>query len=144
MEWATSSAIGNPYNNPSGASAAAAADSNTPTTTAAGQAQWLTNTICAYRNAGINKYAYWAMYDPYTLWSTSPWNKTGRDLAWNGFWGLSTDSGVDKAAWSALRTFYLTDPSSWSCPSTPPPVVSLLPNNDYFTLGQPVRVTWQT
>jgi len=142
VEWATSSAIGNPYDNPSGAAVAAIGDFQTPTTTAAGQSQWLTNAICAYRNAGINKYAYWAMYDPYTLFSTSPFNMTGQELAWWAFWGIVTDSGVDKPGWTALRNFYMTDPSSWSCPSPAPPVVSLVPTNNYFTISQPVRATW--
>lgn len=142
VEWATSSAIDNPYGNPSGISTAVIGDSQTPTTTAAGQSQWTANVICAYRNAGINKYAYWAMYDPYTLWTVWPWYKGGQDLAWNGFWGLSTESGSDKLAWETLRNFYLTDPSSWPCPSPPVPVVSLLSHSDYFTIFQPVGVRW--
>ncbi|MCX6618374.1 MAG: Ig domain-containing protein [Acidobacteria bacterium] len=141
VEWATSSAIGNPYSSPSGTDAATIGDAQTPTTTSEGQSQWLKNAICAYRNAGINKYAYWAMYDPYTLFSTSPWSKTGQDLAWWGFWGIINDSGVDKPGWGALANFYLAAPSSWACPSTPLPIVSVF-LNDYFTLGQPVRATW--
>jgi hypothetical protein len=121
-------------------------DAQTPTTTSAGLSQWLTNTLCVYQGAGIDKMAYWSMYDPYTLWTGAPWYLTGQALAWSGFWGLSyeRESYGDKSAWSTLRSYYLN--GTLACGSPFPinatPVVSLTPSTSYYTVNQPVRVTW--
>lgn len=121
-------------------------DSETPTTTQAGLSQWLTNTLCVLRGAGIYKTAYWSMYDPYTMWTDPPWSKTGQDLAWNGFWGLAYELEAygDKAAWSVLRSYYLNGALScaYPFPSNATPLVSLTPSTSYYTVNQPVRVTW--
>ena len=62
-------------------------DWQTPTTTVSGQVQWLNNTLCTFSALGIQKMAYWSMYDPYTMWSTYPWQLSGQDLSWNAFLG---------------------------------------------------------
>jgi len=141
-EFATSSSLAAA---PNGNGIPSFGDDQTPTTTVAGHSQWLNSALCSYSAAGIQKYAYWSLYDPYTTWTSAPWSKTGDDLAWNGFWGLSYEGAAygDKPAWAILASFYANN--YLNCPYTPsaaPPIVSLTPSSDYYTLGQPVRVTW--
>ncbi len=143
VEYATSSSLNAA---PNGNGVPSFGDAQTPTTTVAGQAQWLTNSLCAYISTGIQKYAYWSMYDPYTLWTGSPWYLSGQGLAWNGFWGLSfeSESSGDKPAWSVLSSYY--SDNSLTCPwpnqANATAVVSLTPSSTYYTVAQPIRVTW--
>jgi hypothetical protein len=139
VEFGTSSSLNNAY----GYNKPGFGDKQTPTTTPAGQAQWLNNTLCTLQGGGVQKYAYWVMYDPYVLWSTPPWSYT--DLSWVGFWGLANDyvSYGDKSSWTTLSNFYRY--GSLACPSQPTAatsIVSLTPANNFYTFGQPVRVTW--
>ncbi|HSB13571.1 MAG TPA: hypothetical protein VLE22_03880 [Bryobacteraceae bacterium] len=143
VEFATSSSLNSP---PNGNNIPYYGDAQTPTTTVSGHSQWLNNTLCAYRSAGLQKYAYWSMFDPYTMWTGSPWYVTGQDLAWSGFWGLSfePEASGDKPSWSLLSSFYLN--GSINCPSpgqsNAPAVVSLTSSSNYYTVAQPVRLTW--
>ena len=80
----------------------------------------LMNTLCTLASLNITKYAYWAMYDPTTLWINSPWYNYGQVLLWNGYWGLGWEypaSGF-KTAWSTLAAF---NQSLFACPMTPTP-----------------------
>ncbi|HLH29775.1 MAG TPA: hypothetical protein VKY31_01140 [Terriglobia bacterium] len=125
-------------------------DSDAPTLTPAGQATWLQNTLCAFQGAGINKLAYWASYDPYTLWTSQEWGKYGDDLAWNGYWGLSYENSSDgnKAAWTTLTNLY--NYTSLSCPAGTPrtPAAYLQTETDLYgypakyTIGQPIGLRW--
>ena len=119
-------------------------DAQTPATTLAGQAQWITNTLCVFESLGIKKAAYWAMYDPIAMWTTVPWKKVGTDLGWNGFWGLAHESAAlgDKPAWSVMANYNPFSGTGLSCQSPAVPVLSLTPSTDYYTVSQPVRVTW--
>lgn len=142
VETATSSAMNNP---PEGTQTSSYGDNQTPVTTVSGQASWVQNTFCMFQSLGIQKTAYWALYDPYTTWTGYPWYKTGADLAWNGYWGLSfeSESSGQKDSWSILRNYYYY--GSLACPSPlayAEPILSLTPTSPYFTIGQPVRVTW--
>ncbi|MBS1824720.1 MAG: hypothetical protein JST93_05330 [Acidobacteria bacterium] len=115
-------------------------DENTPVLTPSGQGQWLTCALAAFANAGIQKLAYWALYDPYTMWSGFPWFQTGQDLAWNGYWGLKYEREADgnKPAWTALTNFY--QGGSTSCTSTP--ITTFKTDNTHYTTGQPARLVW--
>jgi hypothetical protein len=139
VEFATSSSLSSV---PNGNGIPWFGDANTPTTTISGQAQWLSNTLCAFKDAGIEKFAYWSMYDPWEVWADFPWLKSGTDLAWNGYWGLSYDEEWygDKPAWQVLSSFYSSYPGGLTCSGSP--VVSLVPSASYYTVSQPVRVTW--
>ena len=122
---------------------ASVADAQTPTTTASGQSQWVSNVLCGYLSAGLSKLAYWSMYDPYTLWATSPWSQSGGTLAWDGFWGLAYEndgsgSFLAKPSWATLSSYYLN--GSLSC--TASPVVSLQADASYYTLAQPMQMSW--
>jgi hypothetical protein len=138
-EFATSSSAADAPNGTSMLTASME-DSQLPSATLDGQSQWLKNALCAYTGLGINKFAYWAMYDPYELWSQTPWNLTGHGLAWQGFWGLINRAGTDKPSWAALTNYYKSN--SLSCPAAPTPVLALKPEGDYYTIAQPLRVTW--
>jgi hypothetical protein len=142
VETATSSAMNNP---PEGTQIPAYGDWNAPVTTVPGQASWVQYDFCMLRSLGIQKTAYWALYDPYTMWTGSPWSYTGQDLSWNGFWGLSfePESAGQKNSWSILRNYYYS--GSLTCPSSlayATPILSLTATSTYYTLAQPVRVTW--
>jgi hypothetical protein len=138
-EFSTSSSLTDAPNG-NNVATASISDAQVPTTTVAGHAQWLSNALCGYTSSGITKFAYWAMYDPYMLWSTWPWNMTGQDLAWLGFWGLDYEGGDDKPAWSNLASYYLFN--SLSCLSSYPPIVSLQADTNFYTVAQPIQVTW--
>lgn len=142
VETATSSAMNNP---PEGTQIPSYGDNDTPVTTVSGQASWVQNDFCMFQSVGVQKTAYWALYDPYTMWTGYPWYKTGADLSWNGFWGLSfePESAGQKDSWSILRNYYYY--GSLSCPSSlayAAPILSLTPTSTYYTVAQPLRVTW--
>jgi hypothetical protein len=141
-EWATSSSLGPssngvPYYGATTDPAAgngypAYGDANAPTMTVPGHAAWVQNTLCTFRDAGIQKLAYWSMYDPYTLWSAPPWSQVTQGLAWNGYWGLAYEEPVNgfKPAWSSvLQPYYQF--GTLSCPAgsvfNAAPILSLTP-----------------
>jgi hypothetical protein len=154
-EWATSSALGpastgvsyigettdvDQYNGyPS------YGDSGDPTMTASAQSAWVQNTLCAFNQAGVQKAAYWAMYDPYTLFSSTPWSIVGQGLAWY-YWGLAYEEQNygNKPAWSVIQQYYQY--GTLSCPTggvvNASPLLSLTPLTNYYTINQPIRVTW--
>jgi hypothetical protein len=70
VETATSSAMNSA---PEGTQIPSYGDQDTPVTTVSGQASWVQNDFCMFRSLGIQKTAYWALYDPYTMWTGSPW-----------------------------------------------------------------------
>lgn len=120
-------------------------DWQTPTTTVSGQVQWLNNTLCTFSALGIQKMAYWSMYDPYTMWATYPWQLSGQDLSWNAFWGLiyESESDGDKPSWTALKNYYQS--GTLSCSGTPSgatPIVALLTSSNYYTQAQPIRAIY--
>jgi hypothetical protein len=142
-EFATSSSVGGSPPQGNNVQTASLQDSLTPTTTVPGQSQWLSNALCGYTSAGLSKFAYWALYDPYTLWSSAPWSYTGQNLAWNAFWGLayendSNNTFESKPSWSTLTSYYLHN--SLSCAYAP--AVSLTADNTFYTTNQPVPLTW--
>ncbi len=117
-------------------------DNNTPTATADGQAEWLRGTLCALHTVGIRKFAYWTLYDPVTFWTSAPYNVSGNDLAWQGYWGLAFEPEAqgNKPAWDVLRNYYTTGQPD-GC-SARPPVLAITSSAEYYTVGQPVRLTW--
>jgi hypothetical protein len=110
------------------------------------QAGWVENTLCAFNQAGIQKAAYWSLYDAYTTFSQSPWSEAGQVLAWDGYWGLAYDeqSNGNKPAWSVIQQYYQN--GSLNCPSggtvNATPFLSLTPWANYYTINQPIRATW--
>lgn len=142
VETATSSAMNGA---PEGTGTSSYGDNQTPVVTVSGQASWVQNTFCMFRSLGIQKTAYWALYDPYTMWTNYPWYKTGADLSWNGYWGLffEPEEAGQKDSWTVLRNYYYS--GTLSCPSSldyAAPILSLTPTSTYYTVGQPLRVTW--
>ena len=73
VETATSSAMNN---SPEGTQIPSYGDQNTPVTTVSGHASWVQDDLCMLQSLGIQKIAYWALYDPYTMWTGYPWYKT--------------------------------------------------------------------
>jgi hypothetical protein len=144
-EFAASSAMGSTGS--TGTNVPAYGDDQTPVTTQSGQSSWVEDTLCLMKNANIQELAYWAMYDPYTLWSTAPWSFAGQALSWNAFWGVAFESSTKKASWSVLEPYYLNG-SLVACgtsgfqPANFTPILTLTPANTDFTISQPVRVTW--
>jgi hypothetical protein len=153
-EWATSSALG-PTGIPYWAYTTDAeqyngwpiyGDNQDPTMTAADQVGWVQNTLCAFNQIGIQKAAHWALYDPYTLFSTPPWSYVGQGLAWT-YWGLAYEEASlgNKPAWSVVQQYYQY--GTLSCPSggtvyNASPLLSFTPLTSYYTINQPVRLTW--
>ncbi|SPF42106.1 hypothetical protein SBA4_2880001 [Candidatus Sulfopaludibacter sp. SbA4] len=153
-EWATSTSL-----DPHGNGIPSAGDSDDPTMTAAGQVNWVRNTLCALAGTGIQKLAHWNLYDPYTLFSTPPWYGSAAVpnasyLAWFGYWGLGYEqqSAGWKTVWGSVILPYYQN-GVLSCPSSLEyaiPVVTLTPWGDYpnytpgeyYTVGEPVRVSW--
>lgn len=127
-------------------------DSETPTTTLAGQQTWVNNTLCAAVAANLQKLAYWTMYDPYTLFTTNGWPDhgyaPGQQLAWGGYWGVAYEQSSlqYKPAASPLQQYYLN--GALTCPGgdgavwNAQPTLSLTPLSPYYTVNQPVRVMW--
>jgi hypothetical protein len=148
-EFATSSSLTSPPNG-NNVMAASMEDAQTPTTTPIGQSEWINNVLCGYTAVGINKFAYWSLYDPYTLWTGPPWEmdqydpssepKPGYRLAWNGFWGLFFESGTAKPGWSILRNYYLYGTLQCSNPLTS--IIALQLESDYYTVAQPIEARW--
>ncbi|MFN8940900.1 MAG: hypothetical protein ACK5ZJ_14285, partial [Acidobacteriota bacterium] len=123
-------------------------DSNTPTTTPSGQYWWVNNALCAYTGVNVQKFAYWSLYDPYTMWSGWPWYKYGSDLAWNAYWGLAYERESDglKSSFSLVSNFYKWGSSSLYCPAPGSRIPTATAQTDsyYYTIWQPVGVRWTT
>jgi hypothetical protein len=129
-EVATGSAL---ESSPIGNGLASDIDAQTPTTTAAGQAQWLTDTFCVFSRHGILPLGWYGLYDSASWWEAN-FNYSGSNLAARGYWGLSSEvpSYGNKTAWTAMLDY----PSS--CPSgiyPPAPVLSLYADATYYTQG---------
>ena len=139
VEFATSSSLASaPYGN----QVASSGDSNTPTFDLNGQAAWLTNTLCAFRNVGIGKLAYWGLYDAYDFWQAAPFCFGVQDLAWNGYWGLLPlpEGYGAKPSWTVLTSFYMF--RTLNCSSPPAPDVSLTSNVSSVPSGKSFTLTW--
>ena len=124
-------------------------DHNTPTSDWTGQHYWIKNTLCAIDHAGITRVNYHATYDTVDLWNSYPWYQPISVLGWSGFWGLKTTVYGGFANKTSLTTY--ADSYSAHFPDCTGgnyntygriPYATLTPANDYFTLGQPVRVSW--
>ncbi len=146
VEFATSSSVKEPgvpsQDEVKGNDIQSWGDDNTPTLTPTRQDQWLRHTLCGYIAGGVQKFAYWSLYDPYTMWKSPPWRQSGYELTWNGYWGLKyvRESDGDKPSWSTLRNFYLS--GSLSCSAPRQPANTLKADNAYYTIGQPAGVIW--
>lgn len=150
-EFATGSSF---EGSPIGNATAGYGDEQTPTTTATGQAQWITQTLCAMNHAGVRNTGYFGYYDAYSWWARN-YSYNASQLAWLGFWGLKSElpsaynpaSDGQKPSWSAMSTF---NPNA--CPGAgvaPTPVVAMLPPdgaipsagaNPYYTIGDTANV----
>ncbi|MBS1828985.1 MAG: hypothetical protein JST93_27020 [Acidobacteria bacterium] len=143
-EFATSSSVKEPWvpaqETVKGNDIQAFGDDNTPTLTPTGQSQWVGCALSVFSGVGVQKFAHWSLYDPYTMWSAAPWNKVGHDLAWNGYWGLKYEREADgnKPAYSTLTSFY--QGGSAGCPTAP--ITTLKVDNSYYTTGQPAGLIW--
>jgi hypothetical protein len=137
-EFGTGSSLESP---PIGNGTASYGDAQTPTTTADGQGEWLTQTLCLMSRLNITKYAYFGLYDSASFWEQK-YNYTVLDLAWLGYWGLSSEgSGYgDKPAWSAMAGF---NPNNCPAPNVPPtPVIALQADAFYYTLNDTGKITY--
>lgn len=157
-ESATSSGL-NPGEANTGTETTGFADNNVPNTTTAGQSAWVQNMLCVLNSAGIQKLAYWALYDPFTLWSGSPWYYDAEELS-STFWGLAFEPEASgfKPSWSVLQQYYENGTLSCSSPSQDQPIIALVPGSKtapepvapgspglqtpQFTINQPIRIGW--
>lgn len=114
-------------------------DNQTPTTTAAGQVQWLTDTMCAMNAVGVTKYGYFGLYDSYSWWLANSADHSGSKLASEGFWGLASEmyGYGNKPSWAAMTGF---DGSGCSSPSMP--VVAAQTDASYYTINDSGTVTY--
>ncbi|MGH9454100.1 MAG: hypothetical protein ACRD2O_09055, partial [Terriglobia bacterium] len=115
-----------------GDSIASYGDANEPTTTAAGQVQWLTDTLCVFSSLGLPAYVYHGLYDSASMWEED-WDQSGQQLAWNGYWGLTSETGVDKPA----RQAFMVNPS---CSAPPTPVIALQSDATQYTIGDSGKI----
>ncbi len=111
-------------------------DNNTPTSSAAGQGQYVTNELCMLHGLGIAGYTYFGLYDAATWWELDE-NQSGAMLAWLGYWGpmsenASLGSGANKPSWAALQSF-----NPGNCSSGYPPVVAIQTEGGYYASGDP-------
>ena len=93
-EVATGSSFANA---PIGNGLAVEIDSQDPTTTAAGQAQWLTDTLCVFARHGIPAFGWYGLYDSASWWEAN-FNFSGAALAADGYWGLSSEFQVTETS----------------------------------------------
>ncbi len=143
----TEVATGSSFEQPStgnGNALAAYGDAQTPTSGTAGQAQWLTDTLCVINSLNTNNSAnipatgWYGLYDSASWWEQNL-NYSGAQLAWNGYWGLINEGGSQKPAWSAFAGY------PGNCPSDmlpPTPVLALYPDAGYYTTGNPATITY--
>jgi hypothetical protein len=144
-EAATGSSFEQP---PIGNGLASFGDVQTPTSSAAGHAQWLTDTLCALGSSphDIPATGWYGLYDSASWWEHNL-NYSGAQLAWNAYWGLLSEystyntygSNGIKPAWTA----FLGYPGNCPSPSSPPmPVLALTSDATYYTVGNPATITW--
>ena len=123
------------------------ADSQVPTVTQSGQSVALVNTVCMFQRVGVTRQAYWNMYDSFAFWHSSVWSATlnndPNQVALQSFWGLFTESGSAKAAWTTLGQAY---GGALSCPAAAnvTPNVEISVDAPYITISQPLPVHWVT
>lgn len=125
---------------PLGKGSAAAGDVQTPTSSASGQSQWLTDTLCVVNRHSIPAFAWFGLYDSASWWEAN-FDYRGAQLAWTGYWGLSSEvpSSGNKPAWTAMLNYPASCPSS----SLPPaPVLALYADATYYTVGDPATITY--
>jgi hypothetical protein len=134
VEYATSSSMAAaPYGN----GVASFGDSYTPTTDTNGQAQWLTNTLCAFARTGVQKTAYFGYYDASSFYSGS----SPADVAWPGYFGFfPLGGGAAKPAWPVLSNYFTS--GALACSPPQPPLVQLQASTTYVGAGYPVQLTW--
>jgi hypothetical protein len=143
-EFATGSSL---ESQPIGNGLAAYLDANTATTTAAGQAQWLTETLCALSRHNLPNTGWYGLYDTASWWEQY-YGYTGDLLAQNGYWGLKSEvsnfsnygAGGIKPAWNAMIGF---SPSSCPSPTVPPtPVLAIQTDATYYTVNDTGTLTY--
>lgn len=128
---------------PIGNRTASSLDAQEPTTTASGQAQWLTDTLCVFNAAHISYYAYFGLYDSPEFWANQPYDYDASDLAKNGYWGLSSELATygDKPARNALVNF---NSNNCPAPATTPltPVLALLADAPAYISGDTAAISY--
>jgi hypothetical protein len=120
--------------------AADSGDNNEPTSNAAGQAQFITNSLCVFKNLGITNYTNYGLYDALTWWEHYQ-GALATGLPWGGFWGLISEyneTNPQKPAWTTMVNYNQT--SSLSCPSPAPPVVAVMPFAPYYVENDQVQI----
>ncbi len=129
-EVATGSSIAG---SPIGNGLAEAIDAQTPTTTAAGQAQWLTDTLCVFARHNIPAFGWYGLYDAASWYAQRDY--TSSTIAQDGYWGLISEytSYGNKPAWTAFLNYPNSRGQSSSPP--PPPVLALYADASYYTQG---------
>ncbi|MGO4883128.1 MAG: hypothetical protein ACLP59_20235 [Bryobacteraceae bacterium] len=115
-------------------------DDQTPTSTAAGQAQWLSDTQCVLNRHGIAATGWYGLYDSASWWEKYT-SYTGDQIAWQGYFGLSSEYSTygNKPAWNSMLGY------PGSCPSgslPPAPVLALYTDAAYYTNGDPATITY--
>ena len=138
-EFATGSSLEAP---PIGNGTASYLDENTPTTTAAGQQQWLMETLCSLSTHNIPNTGYYGLYDSASWWEQK-YDYTGFKLAANGYWGLQSEvssfsgygAGGVKPAWAAMN-------SSGPCNVPFGPVLTLQADATYYTVNDTATLTY--
>jgi hypothetical protein len=80
-------------------------ENGAPTTDLEGQADWLRQCLCSLRVLGVNKTAYWTLYDAAELWRSESWRMSAADVSLNGHFGLAFEDAERgfKPAWDVLR-----------------------------------------
>jgi hypothetical protein len=141
VEFATSSSVAAP---PYGNGVPSSGDADTPTSDLNGQAQWLSNSLCAFDSVGMTKLAYFGLYDASDFWAAAPFNiDPASDLmGWNGYWGLLPLQGAAKPAWTTLTNYYRSGVQSLGCSLPAPPVLTLTADKQSVAAGQPLKLTW--
>jgi hypothetical protein len=140
VEFGNSSSLADP---PYGMRMAGTGDAAVPSMTLKGQAQWLTNALCAFQKAGINKMAYWTLHDAWNFWTAPPFNMQGSALAWSGYWGLMPLAPLDalpKPSWYVLANHYSND--FLACSTPPEPVISLTAQRDITPWRRSIVLSW--
>lgn len=139
VEFGNSSSLASP---PYGMNVAGVGDAFAPSLTLEGQAQWLTNTLCAFQNTGVKKLGHWTLIDAHDFWEREPFKFAGAILAWNGYWGLLANdmNALPKPAFKVLFDYYLNGTLACSQPAVP--VVALMADKENIFVGEPLTLTW--
>jgi FG-GAP-like repeat len=143
-EFGTGSSL---ESSPIGNAIASYGDANTATTTAAGQRDWLTQTLCVMNRFNILNTGYFGLYDSASWWEQD-FNHTGVQLAWDGYWGLLSEvssfnsfgaNGI-KPAWGAMNGFNPGACPASNIPATP--VIAMQADAAYYTVNDIARLTY--